>query len=238
MKILYPELIPATSQVKEIATKVAELVTDEIIKTHVAQRFWEYRYYYHRATDNPTEDFIRDFNIASKLRNMNTAMLLYAYEQEYNPIENYDLKDESYHGEKHNDTTVETENSTTTDETNSNQGSYGNTTKQSTYDAGEKTTDKLENSHSDTTQVDSTVGSEGSSTSSRGNASQNVAFDGNDTANYHDVTKDERHAHGNIGVASAPDQIGKENLIRYDNIIYKVIDSICEDLMTIVDTGE
>lgn len=238
MKILYPELIPATSQVKEIATKVAELVTDEVIKSHVAQRFWEYSYYYHRATDNPTEDFIRDFNIASKLRNMNTAMLLYAYEQEYNPIENYDLKDESYHGEKHNDTVVDTGNTTTTDSTNFNQGSYDNTTKQSTYDAQEKTTDKLENSHNDTTQIDSEVKLEGKTTSSREDASQNVSFDGNDTANYHDVTKDERHAHGNIGTMSPPDQINKENLVRYDNIIYKVIDSICEDLMTIVDTGE
>lgn len=238
MKILYPELIPATSQVKKIATKVAELVTDEIIKTHVAQRFWEYRYYYHRATDNPTEDFIRDFNIASKLRNMNTAMLLYAYEQEYNPIENYDLKDESYHGEKHNDTKIKTDNTTTTDDTNTSQGSYHNTNKQATYDAGTKTTDELENTHNELLMVDGEVKLDGTTTSSREDAKQNVAFDGKNTANYHDVTKDERHAHGNIGVASAPDQIGKENLIRYDNIIYKVIDSICEELMTIVDTGE
>lgn len=143
---------------------------------------------------------------------MNSALMLYAYNAEYDPTENYNLVDESYHGEKHDKAKMKYAKAT-------------QTVKEATYDAAEKTTSTVENNeHTDE--------------SFRDPASQKVSFDGNDTANFHDVAKDERHAHGNIGVSSVPDQIGKEKLVRFDNVINMIIDKIMNDLVTIVDTGE
>lgn len=147
---------------------------------------------------------------------MNSALMLYAYNAEYDPTENYNLVDESYHGEKHDKSSMKYAKAT-------------QTVKEATYDAAEKTTSKVEND----THTDESFRGDTSNT-----PSQNVSFDGNNTANFHDVSKDERHAHGNIGVSSVPDQIGKEKLVRFDNVINMIIDKIMNDLVTIVDTGE
>lgn len=142
--------------------------------------------------------------------------MLYAYNAEYDPTENYNLVDESYHGEKH-------------DKSSMTYGGDTQTVSEATYDGSVKQTSTVGNNG----HTDSTYRGDVSNT-----ASQNVSFDGNNTANFHDVSKDERHAHGNIGVSSVPDQIGKEKLVRFDNVINMIIDKIMNDLVTIVDTGE
>lgn len=138
--------------------------------------------------------------------------MLYAYNAEYDPTENYNLVDESYHGEKHDSAKMKYAKST-------------QHVKEATYDTAAKETSTVEND-------------ERTDESFRDNASQNVSFDGENTPNFHDVSKDERHAHGNIGTLSVPDQIGKEKQIRFDNVINMIIDKIMDDLVTIVDTGE
>lgn len=147
---------------------------------------------------------------------MNSALMLYAYNAEYDPTENYNLVDESYHGEKH-------------DVANMNYAEATQKVSEATYDTAEKLTSKVVNE----THTDKSYRGD-----LQNNPSQDVSFDGNNTAKFHDVSKDERHAHGNIGVSSVPDQIGKEKLVRFDNVINMIIDKIMDDLVTIVDTGE
>lgn len=201
-------------------TQAKTVATSEYISNYINRKYSEYSYFYNVFSpfgSSPVLGFIHEFNAYAKAINMNSALMLYAYNAEYDPTENYNLVDESYHGEKHDVSNMKYANSV-------------QTIKEATYDGAEKDTSKVDNNeHTDKTYR---------GTSETNNPLQDVSFDGKNTAKFHDVAKDERHAHGNIGVSSVPDQIGKEKLVRFDNVINMIIDKIMNDLVTIVDTGE
>lgn len=210
-----------SAELSEIAEKINQLVTKNIISNRIMKKYCEYRFYISEndiETDIETS-FYQYFNDYVRTNTMNIVQVYRAYNTDYNPAENYDLTEESYNGIKKDKTT------------NTNTSNYGNSTNTSyktTDNNSEKMTGKnVRENYSD---------SETSETNYNNN--QSVNFRGSNTDNYNEITKNEIRKHGNIGVMSIPDMIKKENDIRFMNVVYKMIDTICDDLLIFVNTGD
>ena len=62
-----------------------------------------------------------------------------------------------------------------------------------------------------------------------------INFEGNETEGFNEVQKSENRTHGNIGVTTAPQMLTQELQLRLKNLYYRIIDSICYELLILVD---
>lgn len=219
--IVNPSFLP--NDYAELANQINAIVTKDVISRRILNKFSEYRFYISEKEIESENDipvsFYQYFSDYVKTNSFNTVQIYKAYNTAYNPAENYDMTEESYNGIKKDKTT------------NTNTSNYGdstNTSYKTTDNNVEKLTDKNIREHYTDTDTNETSFDN----------TQNVNYNGANTENYNEITKNEIRRHGNIGVMSVPDMIKKENDIRFMNAIYAVIDNICNDLLVLVETGD
>ena len=204
-----------------IAEQINSLVTKDVISNRILKKYCEYSFFISEndiETDIETS-FFQYFSDYVKTNTVNMIQIYRAYNTDYNPSENYDLVEESYNGTKKDNTT----NINTTD--------YGNSTN-TTYKTTDSNVEKLTGKNIRENYTDTET------TTTNHENNQTVNYNGNNTEKYNEITKTEIRRHGNIGVMSIPDMIKKENDIRFMNVVYDMIDNICNDLLVLVDTGD
>lgn len=218
--IVNPSLLP--NEYTDLAMEINAIVTKDVISRRILNKFSEYRFYISEKEVDSVDDiamsFYQYFSDYVKTNSFNTVQIYKAYNTVYNPAENYDLFEESYNGIKKDKTT------------NTNTTKYGDSTNTS-YKTTDNNVEKLtgKNVRENYTDTDTNETSFDNT--------QNVNYNGVNTENYNEITKNETRRHGNIGVMSIPDMIKKENDIRFINAIYDVIDNICNELLVLVETG-
>lgn len=185
------------------------------------RKFGEYTFFIYdyeiEAGETPEHLFINDFNEWVDLTSNNICQLYNAFMSDYNPLENYDMILETVNGTKV--ATLETR-------TEPERDKIVSTNYQATYDSGTTETEKNETT---TTATE---------TRTKYITDVSTTFEGETTENYTTVNKTVERKHGNLGVASVPDQIEKELRVRFKNNIYTLIDTIINDMCVLIDTGD
>lgn len=199
------------------------LAIDEVqIAEYITRKFNDYTYL-GLATDDPTAEFIRDFNLNAELRSQNTATLIAAFLGDYNPIENYDLYSSESTG---NSTDLITSKSLP-------RGLGDSSTKVKTLNE-ENTIDSVISdvsiSTSDLVETTNTVQTHKSLL----RATENTAIG----KEYGNISDHDKHEHGNMGVSTVTDMIKKEMDVRLRNFVYELIDSICGDILVLIGDGD
>lgn len=199
------------------------LAIDEVqIAEYITRKFNDYTYL-GLATDDPTAEFIRDFNLNAELRSQSTATLIASFMGDYNPIENYDLYSSESTGNSSDLITSKSMprglgDSSSKVETVNSEATYTSPTK----DISKSVSDLVEMTN--TVQTNKTLIRE--------------TENGSLGKEYGNISDHDKHEHGNMGVSTVTDMIKKEMDVRLLNFVYELIDSICGDILVQIGDGE
>lgn len=204
----------------DTAVKINQLFTSSMLVNRLMHKYGEYSYFYYEPTDgiiDPTAMFINDFNAQISLLSQNMCVMYKGYTAVYDPTSNYDMREEQYSGM-----------STATSKSKTPLITNTVTTKEATINAVDKKTGEVESK-----TLENTVENFFDSTTN-----VKTTYDGEDTDTFNTIQKNELRRSGNIGVATVPDMLDKEKLIRFTNYLYDLIDKVMRDLTIIVYTGD
>lgn len=199
------------------------LAIDEVqIAEYITRKFNDYTYL-GLATDDPTAEFTRDFNLNAELRSQSTATLIASFMGDYNPIENYDLYSSESTGNSSDMVTSQSiprglGDSTSKVETVNSEATYTSPTKDITKSVSDLV------STTNTVQTHKTLVRE--------------TENGSLGKEYGNISDHDKHEHGNMGVSTVTDMIKKEMDVRLLNFVYELIDSICSDILVQIGDGE
>lgn len=188
-------------------------ISSDEIKRYIRNKFGDYLYYYYEDENRTVESqFVEEFEMYAKMESNNLCFLFNAFILDYNPIENYDLKEEGYDGNKASELTA----------INDYSENYKTVTRQyeATMSAEAKETAWTE-----------TVPEGKYKSVSRTAEEKTTTFDGETTENFATLTKRALRRHGNIGIQSGADLITKELSLRFKTIIFLEIDHICNQIL-------
>lgn len=205
-----------------IAGKIKQLLPTATLINRLKNHYGERSYFYYEPKNNeglidPTAIFLNDFNAQISLYSQNMCVMYKGYTAIYDPTANYDMKEEHYVG-----------GSTATAKSKMPMVTTTNTTTEATIDGTDKRTGEVK---SETQEIIS---------ENFFDSSTNVKtkYDGKDTEEFNTIQKDELKRSGNIGVATVPDMLSKESMVRFTNYLYKLIEKIMDDLTVMVYTGD
>lgn len=203
-----------------MAGKIKQLLPTASLINRLIHKYGERSYYYYEPKEgviDPTALFINDFNTQVSLFSQNMCVMYKGYTATYDPTANYDMKEEHYVGGL-----------TATSKTKMPKITNTNTTTEATINATDKEVGKI------TSETEEYI------TENYFDSATNVKtkYDGNDTETFNTIQKDELRRSGNIGVATVPDMLSKETLVRFTNYLYDLVDKIMDDLTVMVYTGD
>lgn len=202
----------------EIAGKIKQLLPTASLINRLIHKYGERSYYYYEPKEgviDPTAIFINDFNTQVSLFSQNMCVMYKGYTATYDPTANYDMKEEHYVGGL-----------TATSKTKMPKVTNTNTTTEATISGVDKRTGEIKSETEEYT------------TETFFDGSVKTQYDGKDTEEFNTIQKDELKRSGNIGVATVPDMLSKETLVRFTNYLYDLVDKIMNDLTVMVYTGE
>lgn len=213
------DVASAPENLKQIAEQLTMYVTKDVISSRILKKFSEFSFYIAENDLEVGQDietaFYMEFCRCVHLSTFDILHLYSAFTKEYNALENYDRTEESYSGTKRDNATENKSNTLGTSQT---------INYKTTQDSNEQQTAR--------TTTDSRTDSENNTTEYSNNSKIN--FDGNETEGFNEVQKNENRTHGNIGVTTAPQMLTQELQLRLKNLYYRIIDSICYELLILV----
>lgn len=221
---------PDDTEYTAIGNKIQALFDSNAVRDYLFRRYGDFTFYtYNANTYSAWEDFARDWGIIVKSQSLQLVTLMKALLSQYNPLENYDLYEDSAVGSSSSGMSTENKAVGTT-----------TTNKDTTYDNS-----ALTEVASSTVKYD--VGNDGIVSSTVSEVKKDVAtpftdmtgsVHKGDSNSYTSINKLANHKHGNAGVMTVPDMINKEFDIRVRNAILEFVDSYAKGLLVLVELGD